>query len=118
MKTYTKFLSILFSSAQWPYERQDKSLTVEEEEMAYHNASRPTWGPNETLVVTRSIDATQFRRSLRDNSDILQFQRGGIQTERQDVRLAKFSAEVGNSVPFFSLFPSFLLPFFLSFFGF
>ncbi|KAG5976791.1 hypothetical protein E4U55_007244 [Claviceps digitariae] len=78
---------------QWPYERQDKNLTVDEEEMAYHNACPPTWGPDETLVLTRSLDATQFRRSLRDNSGILQFQRGGIQTERQDIRLAKISAE-------------------------
>ncbi|KAG5923204.1 hypothetical protein E4U42_005020 [Claviceps africana] len=78
---------------QWPYERQDKNLTVDEEEMAYHNASHPTWGPDETLVVTRSLGTTQFRRSLRDNTDILEFQRGGIQTERQDLRLAKFSAE-------------------------
>ncbi|KAG6005180.1 hypothetical protein E4U21_000372 [Claviceps maximensis] len=78
---------------QWPYERQDKNLTVDDEEMKYHNASRPTWGPDETLVVTRSLDTTQFRRSFRSNSDILQFQRGGIQTERQDLRLAKFSVE-------------------------
>ncbi|KAG5953175.1 hypothetical protein E4U53_006552 [Claviceps sorghi] len=78
---------------QWPYERQDKNLTVDEEEMAYHNASRPTWGPDETLVITRSLDTMQFRRSLRNNSDILEFQRGGIQTERQDLRLAKFSTE-------------------------
>ncbi|KAG6039389.1 hypothetical protein E4U41_002713 [Claviceps citrina] len=78
---------------QWPYERQDKNFTVDEEEMAYHNASRPTWGPGETLVVTRSLDATQARRSVGDNSDMLQFQRSGIQTERQDVRLAKFSTE-------------------------
>ncbi|GAB0131744.1 hypothetical protein EsDP_00000203 [Epichloe bromicola] len=78
---------------EWPYERQDKNLTVNEEEKAYHDAPRPTWGPDETLVVTRFSDAAQFRRSLRGNSDILQFQRSGIQTKRQDLRLAKFSAQ-------------------------
>ncbi|KAK2591656.1 hypothetical protein QQS21_010641 [Conoideocrella luteorostrata] len=78
---------------QWPYERQDKNFTLEGEEKAYHDASRPTWGPDETLVVTRSLDTMQSRRSLRDHSDILQFQRSGIQTERQDLRLAKFSTE-------------------------
>ncbi|PNY28083.1 Nucleoporin [Tolypocladium capitatum] len=76
---------------QWPYERQDKTSTVSEAEQAFHDASRPTWGPDETLVVTRLLDAMQSS-PLRDR-DILTFQRSGIQTERQDLRLAKFSTQ-------------------------
>ncbi|KAF4504653.1 hypothetical protein G6O67_008078 [Ophiocordyceps sinensis] len=30
---------------QWPYERQEKTLTIDEAEQAFHNASRPSWGP-------------------------------------------------------------------------
>ncbi|KHO01683.1 nucleoporin SONB [Metarhizium album ARSEF 1941] len=77
---------------QWPYERQDKNLAVNSDEKAYHKASRPTWGPDETLVVTRPLDTAKSRRIFQDN-DLLQFQRSGIQTERQDIRLAKFSVE-------------------------
>ncbi|KYK55162.1 Nuclear protein 96 [Drechmeria coniospora] len=78
---------------QWPYERQDKTLTVEEAERAFHDGSRPTWGPDETLVVTRSLDLDQAGMPLRDRSGILTFQQSGIQTETQDIRLARFSTE-------------------------
>ncbi|RDA85723.1 hypothetical protein CP532_5941 [Ophiocordyceps camponoti-leonardi (nom. inval.)] len=73
---------------EWPYERQEKSSTVGEAEQAYHNASRPTWGPGEALVVTRSLYTAQTTRTQRG---VMSFQRSGIQTEQQDVRLAKFS---------------------------
>lgn len=56
--------------------------------------SRPTWGPDETLVLIRSLDGSHSRRSIRDNTDILTFQRSSIRTEEQDVRLATFAAEV------------------------
>ncbi|RDA93721.1 hypothetical protein CP533_0267 [Ophiocordyceps camponoti-saundersi (nom. inval.)] len=76
---------------EWPYERQGESLTVGEAEQVYHNASRPTWGPGETLVVTRSLYTAQtFKR----HRGIMSFQRSGIQTTQQDVRLAKFSTAV------------------------
>ncbi|KAF4122690.1 nuclear pore complex protein Nup98-Nup96 [Geosmithia morbida] len=77
---------------EWPYERQDKVLTIEETEKAFHDGGRPTWGPNETLVVTRPI-GTANGRSLRDTSDILSFQRSTIHSEHQAVRLATFSAD-------------------------
>lgn len=44
-------------------------------------------------MVTRPLNTTQFRRSLRDSSDILAFQRSGIQTDGQDLRLAKFASQ-------------------------
>ncbi|PFH58897.1 hypothetical protein XA68_13064 [Ophiocordyceps unilateralis] len=73
---------------EWPYERQEKGLAAGEAEQAFHNASRPTWGPGETLVMTRSLATAQ---SFRNGSSILAFQSSGIQTQQQDVRLAKFS---------------------------
>ncbi|KAM0265645.1 hypothetical protein ACHAQJ_000079 [Trichoderma viride] len=78
---------------KWPYERQTKVLTAEDGERAFHSASRPTWGPDETLVLIRSLDGSHSRRSIRDNTDILTFQRSSIQTEEQDIRLATFTAE-------------------------
>ncbi|RFU73603.1 hypothetical protein TARUN_8649 [Trichoderma arundinaceum] len=78
---------------KFPYERQAKILTAEEGERAFHSASRPTWGPDETLVLIRSLDGSHSRRSIRDTTDILTFQRSSIQTEEQDIRLATFAAE-------------------------
>ncbi|KEY67671.1 hypothetical protein S7711_03924 [Stachybotrys chartarum IBT 7711] len=77
----------------WPYERQDKTLTIDPEEQAYHDASRPTWGPDEVLVVTRPIDGAKTRRVGRHIDDLLTFQKSGIQTSKQDLRLARFSTE-------------------------
>ncbi|KAJ6442014.1 LOW QUALITY PROTEIN: nucleoporin SONB [Purpureocillium lavendulum] len=78
---------------QWPYDRQDKTLTVDEAEQAFHDASRPTWGPDETLVVTRLLSTAQPNRTSRTASDVLTLQRSGIQTGRQDLRLGRLSSE-------------------------
>ncbi|KAK0765027.1 hypothetical protein N5P37_002501 [Trichoderma harzianum] len=78
---------------KFPYERQAKTATAEEDERAFHSASRPTWGPDETLVLVRSLDGSHSRRSIRDASDILTYQRSSIQTDEQDIRLATFAAE-------------------------
>ncbi|UKZ87016.1 uncharacterized protein TrAFT101_002833 [Trichoderma asperellum] len=78
---------------KWPYERQAKVVAAEDGELAFHSASRPTWGPDETLVLIRSLDGSHSCRSIRDNTDILTFQRSSIRTEEQDVRLATFAAE-------------------------
>lgn len=66
---------------------------MEEEEKSYHDVLRPTWGPDEVLVAVRPLGSRQFRQSIRDNNDILVFQRAGIQTDGQDVRLAKFATQ-------------------------
>ncbi|TWU75965.1 hypothetical protein ED733_006741 [Metarhizium rileyi] len=76
---------------QWPYERQNKNLPINSEEKAYHDACRATWGPDETLVLTMPLGKS--RRSFRDNLDLLQYHRSGIQSEGQDLRLAKFCTE-------------------------
>ncbi|XP_044719116.1 nuclear protein 96 domain-containing protein [Hirsutella rhossiliensis] len=76
---------------QWPYERQDKTLIIDEGEQAFHNASRPTWGPGETLLLTRALDTKQPGRLLRDTSDVLALHRSGVQTLTQELRFGKFS---------------------------
>ncbi|KOS17415.1 Nucleoporin nup189 [Escovopsis weberi] len=77
----------------WPYERQDKVLTAEDGERAFHDASKPTWGPDETLVMARFADVATMRRSLRGGSDILAVQRTNVQTDRQDLCIARLAAE-------------------------
>ncbi|KAJ3485579.1 hypothetical protein NLG97_g6784 [Lecanicillium saksenae] len=78
---------------QWPYNRQDKSLDVDEKERAFHNTPRVTWGPDETLVVTQPRNDLASTRLLRDNLDILSLQRTSVDSETQDVRLGKFSSQ-------------------------
>ncbi|KJZ73198.1 hypothetical protein HIM_07395 [Hirsutella minnesotensis 3608] len=76
---------------QWPYERQDKTLNVDDAEQAFHNASRPTWGPEETLVLTRPLDGPHASRPLRAHSEILSLQRSTVQTAAQELKFGKFS---------------------------
>ncbi|KAM0251552.1 hypothetical protein ACHAP5_001559 [Fusarium lateritium] len=78
---------------KWPYERQDKKMNLEGYEKTFHDAGRPTWGPDETLVVPRPLAFEGGRRSLIQNADLLSFQRSTIQTERQELRLATFATE-------------------------
>ncbi|KAJ4326154.1 hypothetical protein N0V84_003204 [Fusarium piperis] len=78
---------------KWPYERQDKNLTIDHDEKVFHDAGRPTWGPNETLVVPRPFDPESGRRSIPRTSDLISFKRSTIQTETQELRLATFSTD-------------------------
>ncbi|KAL6361849.1 hypothetical protein LRP88_05327 [Fusarium phalaenopsidis] len=80
-------------SLAWPYERQDKNLTIDHDEKVFHDAGRPTWGPDETLVVPRSFDPESGRRSIPRTSDLLTFKRSSIQTATQELRLATFSTD-------------------------
>ncbi|KAF4468920.1 hypothetical protein FALBO_4177 [Fusarium albosuccineum] len=78
---------------KWPYERQDKTLTMDNDEKTFHDAGRPTWGPDETLVFPRSLIPDNGRRPIAQTSDLLSFQRSTIQTEKQELRLATFATE-------------------------
>ncbi|KAM0355879.1 hypothetical protein ACHAPU_000266 [Fusarium lateritium] len=78
---------------KWPYERQDKKMNLDGYEKTFHDAGRPTWGPDETLVFSRPLTFQGGRRSLIQNADILSFQRCTIQTERQELRVATFATE-------------------------
>lgn len=78
---------------KWPYERQDKTLTMDQDQKTFHDAGRPTWGPAETLVLPRPLAPEHARRAVSQTADLLTFQRSNIQSERQEVRLATFSTE-------------------------
>ncbi|KAF4978595.1 hypothetical protein FZEAL_5044 [Fusarium zealandicum] len=78
---------------KWPYERQDKNMTMDQDEKTFHDAGRPTWGPHETLVVPRSLALEGSRRGIAQSSDLLSFQRSTIHTEKQELRLATFATE-------------------------
>jgi len=43
---------------QWPYERQDKTLTIADGEKAFHDAGRPTWTTDETIILPRPVDSS------------------------------------------------------------
>ncbi|KAK2673402.1 hypothetical protein RAB80_010945 [Fusarium oxysporum f. sp. vasinfectum] len=49
---------------KWPYKRQDKTMTLDRYEKTFHDAGRPTWGPDETLVVPRPLASEGSRRTL------------------------------------------------------
>ncbi|CCT70083.1 related to Nup98-Nup96 precursor [Fusarium fujikuroi IMI 58289] len=78
---------------KWPYERQEKTMTLDGYEKTFHDAGRPTWGPDETLVVPRPLVSEGSRRSLTHNTDLVSFQRCSIQTDKQELRLASFTME-------------------------
>lgn len=63
-------------------------------EKTFHDAGRPTWGPDEMLVVPRRLISEGGRRSFTHNADILSFQRSTVQTDKQELRLATFATEV------------------------
>ncbi|KAJ4005235.1 hypothetical protein NW752_011273 [Fusarium irregulare] len=78
---------------KWPYERQDKTMHLDGYEKTFHDAGRPTWGPDEMLVVPRRLISEGGRRSFTHNADILSFQRSTVQTDKQELRLATFATE-------------------------
>lgn len=69
-------------------------MNLEGYEKTFHDAGRPTWGPDEMLVVPRRLGLEGGRRSLTQSADILSFQRSTVQTEKQELRLATFATEV------------------------
>ncbi|KAK7419971.1 hypothetical protein QQZ08_010607 [Neonectria magnoliae] len=77
---------------KWPYERQDKTLTMDEDLKTFHDSGRPTWGPKETLVLTRPL-ASGNGRQFASQSDILTFQHSNIQSEKQELRMATFATD-------------------------
>lgn len=68
---------------------------MDEAEQAFHDASRPTWGPAETLVLTTGA-SRRLGQTTRDGEGLLALQRPHVQTDRQSVRLANFSSQVSN----------------------
>lgn len=66
---------------------------MDETEQAFHDASRPTWGPSETLVLTTGA-SQRLGQTTRDGAGVLALQRPHVQTDRQSIRFANFSTQV------------------------
>lgn len=68
-----------------------------EDDRAFHDSMKPSWGPDGTLVYAVSSNAkpyTKSSRRARDKDGLLDIQQGGVVSESRDVRFAKFSNEV------------------------
>jgi nuclear pore complex protein Nup98-Nup96 len=63
---------------------------------AWHDTVRPTWGPSGTLVFAATPQETPFGRSGRitEKNGLMTVMKGGIVSESQDIRIAKFTNEV------------------------
>ena len=69
---------------------------MDPKDRAWHNTMRPTWGPNGTLVFAANPSETAFGRTARmtEKNGLMMIMKGGIVSESQDIRIAKFTNEV------------------------
>jgi hypothetical protein len=93
--TFTKTY-LLF---QMPYKRVSKHLDdskMDANERAWHATVRPTWGPSGTLVFAATAEESAFKRSQRitEKNGLMTVMKGGVVSESQDIRIAKFTNEV------------------------
>ncbi|KAI1769389.1 nuclear protein 96-domain-containing protein [Hypoxylon sp. FL1150] len=91
--------SVRPKGVKWPYKRLTKRLDeseMDEKERTWHDTMRPTWGPNGTLVFSATPTNPAFGRSSRitDKNGLMTVLKGGIVSESQDIRIAKFTNEV------------------------
>jgi nuclear pore complex protein Nup98-Nup96 len=66
-------------------------------DLAFHESLKPSWGPDGTLVYAAPSNAKPFGRSsrrARERDGLLTIQKGAIVSESRDIRFAKFSNEV------------------------
>ncbi|TGJ79094.1 hypothetical protein E0Z10_g9671 [Xylaria hypoxylon] len=91
--------SVRPQGVKWPYKRVTKHL--DENDMNYtdrtwHDTMRPTWGPGGTLIFSATSSATTFGRSGRitEKNGLMTIMKGGIVSETQDIRIAKFTNEM------------------------
>ncbi|KAI8303210.1 Nucleoporin [Colletotrichum sp. SAR11_240] len=84
---------------QWPYERQTKSFAdqsnMSEADRSFHNAMRPSWGPDGTLIfaTTREPLGASSRRSKTND---LMLTKNVVQARGQFIEAAKFSNEASQ----------------------
>ncbi|KAI1387760.1 nuclear protein 96-domain-containing protein [Hypoxylon trugodes] len=91
--------SVRPKGVKWPYKRQTKHLdesNMDDKDRIWHDTMRPTWGPNGTLVFSATPSSTAFGRSGRitEKNGLMTVLKGGIVSESQDVRIAKFTNEM------------------------
>ncbi|KAI0836326.1 nuclear protein 96-domain-containing protein [Hypoxylon sp. FL0890] len=91
--------SVRPQGVKWPYRRVTKHLDesdMDEKDRLWHDTMRPTWGPNGTLVFSASPSSSAFGRSARisEKNGLMTVLKGGIVSESQDIRIAKFTNEM------------------------
>ncbi|KAI1777322.1 nuclear protein 96-domain-containing protein [Hypoxylon cercidicola] len=91
--------SVRPKGVKWPYKRLTKHLDendMDEKERTWHATMRPTWGPSGTLVFSATPTSPAFGRSSRisDKNGLMTVFKGGIVSESQDIRIAKFTNEM------------------------
>ncbi|ESZ94682.1 hypothetical protein SBOR_4933 [Sclerotinia borealis F-4128] len=72
----------------------DDEAEMPEEDRAFHDSVKPSWGPDGTLVYAASSDSKPFTKSrrAREKDGLLTIQKSGI-AEASNIRFAKFSNE-------------------------
>ncbi|KAI8960455.1 nuclear protein 96-domain-containing protein [Daldinia sp. FL1419] len=91
--------SVRPKGVKWPYKRLTKHLDeseMDEKDRIWHDTIRPTWGPNGTLVFSTTPSSSAFGRSSRisEKNGLMTVLKGGIVSESQDIRIAKFTNEM------------------------
>ncbi|KAI0133502.1 nucleoporin autopeptidase [Xylariales sp. AK1849] len=87
------------TNVKWPYKRMTKTLDendLDAKDRTWHDTIRPTWGPSGTLVFAATPMETPFARSGRitEKNGLMMVMKGGIVSESQDIRIAKFTNEM------------------------
>ncbi|KAH8167617.1 hypothetical protein CIB48_g610 [Xylaria polymorpha] len=100
-KTPTENLqaSVRPKGVKWPYKRVTKHLDESDMDSAdrtWHDTMRPTWGPGGTLIFSATPSASAFGRSGRitEKNGLMTVMKGGVVSETQDIRIAKFTNEM------------------------
>ncbi|KAK5626140.1 hypothetical protein RRF57_001855 [Xylaria bambusicola] len=91
--------SIRPEGVKWPYKRLTKHIDengMNPTDRTWHNTMRPTWGPGGTLIFSTTPSAATFGRSGRitEKNGLMTVMKGGIVSETQDIRIAKFANEM------------------------
>ncbi|KAI1160640.1 nuclear protein 96-domain-containing protein [Nemania serpens] len=91
--------SVRPQGVKWPYKRVTKNLDESDMDPAtrtWHDTTRPTWGPGGTLIFSATPSASAFSRSGRitEKNGLMAVMKGGIVSETQDIRIAKFTPEM------------------------
>ncbi|KAI5866359.1 nuclear protein 96-domain-containing protein [Durotheca rogersii] len=91
--------SVRPKGVKWPYKRVTKHLDeseMDDKDRTWHDTMRPSWGPSGTLVFSAIPSNSLFGRSSRvsERNGLMTVLKGGIVSESQDIRIAKFANEM------------------------
>lgn len=70
---------------------------MDDNDTACLESFKPHWGPDGTLVYASSAGQKSFHRSaqrVRERDGLIVIRKGGVSSERRDIRFANFSNEV------------------------